>query len=66
MNKADRDRLRLWRCEEVAAVFGVEPITVSRWAASGRLFGIRTPGGHWRFDPEYVMKLREEGFETDG
>jgi excisionase family DNA binding protein len=34
---------------EVAIVFRVDPKTVSRWAASGRLASIRTPGGHRRF-----------------
>jgi excisionase family DNA binding protein len=34
---------------EVAAMFRVDPKTVSRWAASGRITSIRTPGGHRRF-----------------
>lgn len=34
---------------EVAAIFRVDPKTVTRWAASGRLKSIRTPGGHRRF-----------------
>jgi excisionase family DNA binding protein len=34
---------------EVARRFRVEPKTVVRWAATGRLGFIRTPGGHHRF-----------------
>ena len=34
---------------QAAQMFGVAPKTVTRWAASGRLGSIRTPGGHRRF-----------------
>lgn len=34
---------------EVAAMFRVDPKTVTRWALQGRLSCIRTPGGHRRF-----------------
>jgi excisionase family DNA binding protein len=34
---------------EVAAILHVDPKTVSRWAASGRLPFVRTPGGHRRY-----------------
>lgn len=36
---------------EVAALFhvDVDPKTVTRWAAAGRIPSIRTPGGHRRF-----------------
>lgn len=34
---------------EVAALFGVNPKTVIRWAQEGKLTAIRTPGGHRRF-----------------
>lgn len=33
---------------EVAAAFRVDPKTVTRWCASGKLPCIRTPGGHRR------------------
>lgn len=42
---------------EVAALFRVEPKTVTRWAAAGRLHCIRTPGGHRRFLESEVMAL---------
>lgn len=34
---------------EVAAVFGVDPKTVTRWAQQGKLPFVRTLGGHRRF-----------------
>lgn len=34
---------------EVAELFRVDPKTVSRWAAAGRIDSVRTPGGHVRF-----------------
>jgi excisionase family DNA binding protein len=36
---------RLLTPGEVAALFRVDPKTVTRWAASGRISSIRTPGG---------------------
>jgi excisionase family DNA binding protein len=34
---------------EVAAINRVDPKTVTRWAAQGKMPAIRTPGGHRRF-----------------
>jgi len=34
---------------EVAAMFRVNPKTVTRWARSGKVTAIRTLGGHRRF-----------------
>ncbi len=34
---------------EVAALFRVNPKTVTRWAQSGKISAIRTLGGHRRF-----------------
>ncbi|MEU8347696.1 BldC family transcriptional regulator [Spirillospora sp. NPDC048832] len=42
---------------EVAATFRVDPKTVQRWAAAGRISSIRTPGGHRRFRMSDVMAL---------
>jgi excisionase family DNA binding protein len=47
--------------DEVSAVFGVKPKTVSRWANSGQLKGIRTPGGQWRFHESVVRTLVRDG-----
>jgi excisionase family DNA binding protein len=41
----------------VAALFRVDPKTVTRWAASGRITSIRTPGGHRRFRESEVRAL---------
>lgn len=46
---------------EVAEMFGVEPQTVTRWAAAGKINCIKTPGGHRRFrEAEIRQLLREE------
>ncbi len=42
---------------EVAALFRVDPKTVTRWAAAGRISSIRTPGGHRRFLESEVRAL---------
>lgn len=46
---------------EVAAIFRVDPKTVTRWARSGYLPCIRTLGGHRRFPAADVYRLLEEG-----
>jgi excisionase family DNA binding protein len=45
---------------EVAALFRVDPKTVTRWATSGRIGSIRTPGGHRRFRESEVRSLLAE------
>lgn len=42
---------------EVAAVFRVDPKTVTRWAKAGRLASIRTLGGHRRYSEAEVRAL---------
>lgn len=42
---------------EVAALFRVDPKTVTRWAAAGRIGYIKTPGGHRRFRETEVRDL---------
>jgi excisionase family DNA binding protein len=54
---------RLLTPGEVATLFRVDPKTVTRWAASGRISSIRTPGGHRRFREAEVRELLE-GHET--
>ena len=50
---------RLLTPGEVAALFRVDPKTVTRWAAAGRIGSIRTPGGHRRFREPEVRALLE-------
>ncbi|NUS74205.1 MAG: BldC family transcriptional regulator [Corynebacteriales bacterium] len=45
---------------EVASLFRVDPKTVTRWAAAGRLPSLRTPGGHRRFRSSDVYALLGE------
>lgn len=42
---------------QVAAMFHVDPKTVTRWAHAGRLGSVRTPGGHRRFREAEVLQL---------
>jgi len=42
---------------EVAALFRVDPKTVTRWAKSGKLTAIRTLGGHRRYRQSEVRAL---------
>jgi excisionase family DNA binding protein len=42
---------------QVAAMFHVDPKTVTRWAHAGRLGSLRTPGGHRRFRESEVLQL---------
>jgi excisionase family DNA binding protein len=60
------NRDRLLTPGEVATLFRVDPKTVTRWAASGRIGSIRTPGGHRRFRESAVRALLngEDEFET--
>ncbi len=42
---------------EVAALFRVDPKTVTRWAKAGKLTSIRTLGGHRRYKDSEVKAL---------
>jgi excisionase family DNA binding protein len=48
---------------EVAAMFRVNPKTVTRWARSGKISAIRTLGGHRRFRKSEIMRILDEGGE---
>jgi excisionase family DNA binding protein len=42
---------------EVAAMFRVDPKTVTRWAKAGKLTSIKTLGGHRRYKESEVKEL---------
>jgi excisionase family DNA binding protein len=47
----------LLRPREVAALFGVRPSTIARWAREGKLAPLLTPGGHRRYRPADVREV---------
>lgn len=51
------DNERLLTPAEVAAMFRVDPKTVTRWARDGRLTAVRTLGGHRRYLESEVLAL---------
>lgn len=51
------DRDTLLTPGEVAALFRVDPKTVTRWAKAGKLTAIRTLGGHRRYRNSEVQRL---------
>src|SRR5215469_7377972 len=51
------DAERLLTPAEVAAMFRVDPKTVTRWARDGRLTSVRTLGGHRRYRESEVLAL---------
>lgn len=51
---------------DVAARFGVDPKTVTRWANAGKITSMRTLGGHRRFSSDEVDRLmRESGMSFE-
>ena len=56
--KAQKDGALLTPAE-VAALFRVDPKTVTRWAKAGKLSSIRTLGGHRRYRADEVKKFLE-------
>ena len=52
-----RDDDALLTPSEVAAMFRVNPKTVTRWAKAGKLSAIRTLGGHRRYRESEVRAL---------
>jgi excisionase family DNA binding protein len=45
---------------EVAALFRVNPKTVTRWARAGKITAIRTLGGHRRFRSSEIKRCLEQ------
>src|SRR5262249_14501299 len=51
---------RLLTPAEVAAMFRVDPKTVTRWAKDGKLTSVRTLGGHRRYPEAEVRALLDQ------
>jgi len=51
---------------EVAAIFRVDPKTVTRWAKAGKLTAIRTLGGHRRYRKSEVERLLKDSTTEGG
>ena len=45
---------------EVAAMFRVDPKTVTRWAQAGKISAVRTLGGHRRFRASEIRRILDE------
>jgi len=56
---------KLLKPGEVAAIFRVDPKTVTRWANTGKLSAIRTPGGHTRFRESEVRGALIDALDDD-
>ncbi len=65
MSEVQAGRGRLLTPGEVASMFRVDPKTVTRWAAAGRISSIRTPGGHRRFRESEIRALLDGGRSTE-
>ena len=52
---------RLLTPAEVAQLFKVHPLTVTRWAVQGRIGSGRTLGGHTRYKEAEVLRLLHRG-----
>jgi len=50
---------------EVAAMFRVNPKTVTRWARAGKISAIRTLGGHRRFRAREIRTFLEQVEENE-
>jgi excisionase family DNA binding protein len=50
---------------EVAAMFRVNPKTVTRWARAGKISAIRTLGGHRRFKASEIRKFLDQVDEAN-
>jgi excisionase family DNA binding protein len=58
--KAAPELPRYLRTTEVADILQVSPKTVSRWATEGKLWFLRTLGGHRRYPASEIRQLADE------
>ena len=57
MNTRQSESEALLTPSEVAALFRVDPKTVTRWAKAGKISSIKTLGGHRRYREAEVRRL---------
>ena len=57
----DSPKRRVLLTREVAAIFRVDPKTVTRWANAGKLTSWRTVGGHRRFWADEIVAYVRAG-----
>lgn len=57
MNPRPSESGTLLTPSEVAALFRVDPKTVTRWAKAGKISSIKTLGGHRRYHASEVRRL---------
>lgn len=57
MNPRQSESEALLTPSEVAALFRVDPKTVTRWAKAGKISSIKTLGGHRRYREAEVRRL---------
>jgi len=65
-NRVIDEAQRLMSPAEVAALFRVDPKTVTRWANAGKLTSLRTLGGHRRYRESEVRHLLQPPTRDDG
>ena len=58
--EANSEHEALLTPSEVAAMFRVNPKTVTRWARAGKISAIRTLGGHRRFRASEIRRFLEQ------
>ena len=52
--------VELMKVSEVAKLYHVDAKTVTRWAKTGKIPCIKTPGGHRRYVKDEVMSAYEQ------
>lgn len=53
-------RIQWLKAGEVAALFNVTVKTVTRWTTEGKLSAVRSPGGHFLYNPTTIANILKE------
>ncbi len=54
---APMERKKLYRISEVAAMFGIKPVTLRKWIRDGRVTAIRAPWGRPKITIDEVERV---------